>query len=345
MAMDGGRGPWLQALKRRLRINQGEMSAFGSERSFDMPIGSFWQPGAQVRGYYIDFRNKCESPEWPPFWLGGRREFHVATTQWALGAFERYLNKEGEVWLRGARSAADTLLEAQQDGGPQDGGWLHSVPMQHSYYLKPPWISAIAQGEGASLLVRLHAETGEERYADAARRALQPMAVPSSQGGALAALGGSPFVEEYPTEVPSCVLNGAIFALWGYHDVAQGLADADAAATFDSLVTGLTANLRRFDNGFWSLYDLYPHPIANVATPAYHALHIKQLQVLNQLAPRAEFESAGHRFEQYRASRLRRYRALAQKIGFRLLVPRNRLLATRLPWNRAAWSGMRKQQS
>jgi heparosan-N-sulfate-glucuronate 5-epimerase len=340
--VEDDRTPLLQKVKHRLRLNPGEMSAFGSERSFDMPIGSLWRPGEQVRGYYIDFRNKCETPKWPPFWLGGRRELHVATMQWGLGAFERYLDGEGEVWLEAARGVAETLLEAQHDGGPQDGGWRHSVPMQHSYYLHPPWLSAMAQGEGASLLTRLHLETGEERYADAARRALKPMGVPVSEGGTVASLDGSPFVEEYPTEIPSCVLNGAIFALWGFHDVGRGLGIGDAATSFETLATALAPNLSRFDTGFWSRYDLYPHPIANVATPAYHALHIKQLQVLNQLAPRPEFESTARKFEGYRVSRRRRVRALAQKVAFRILVPRNQLLATRLPWNRSAWSGMRR---
>jgi len=334
-------GSTLERVKRRLRLNKGEMSAFGSERSFDMPVGERWRGEDRIRGYYIDFRNKCEEPVWPPFWLGGPREYHVATAQWGLGAFERYLHGEGEAWLQAARGAAQTLLEAQHSGGPRDGGWTHDNPLPHTYYLAPGWISAITQGEGASLLTRLHLETGEEHYAEAARRALSPMEVEVEAGGVLTHLEGAPFVEEYPTAIASCVLNGAIFGLWGYYDVARDLGDAQAGARFETLVDALAENLWRFDTGFWSRYELYPHLISNVATPAYHALHIKQLQVLDELAPRPQIGLIAQRFEEYRASGLGRRRALAQKVAFRIAVPRNQLFARRLPWNRRAWAGMR----
>ncbi len=325
----------LQTLRYRLRLEPGAPNAFGSEGSFDPPIGSHWQPSAPVRGYYIDFSQKLSTPTWPPYWLEPVEEqFHVATAQWGLGAFERYLKGEGEAWLEAARRSAEHLLGLQQRGGALDGGWLHLCQMPHSYRLDPPWLSAMAQGEGASLLVRLYRETGEERFAEAARRALKTMELPVADGGTRADLDGFPFVEEYPTRVPSCVLNGAIFALWGYHDVGQALGDGDAIDGFGELADALAANVHRYDTGYWSRYDLFPHHLPHVASPAYHLLHIKQLQVLDRLAPRPELAAAAERFEGYRQSRRRRARAIAGAVAFRLSVPRNRLLAHRLPWDR-----------
>ncbi len=318
----------------RLRLNPGSPSTFSSERSFDPPIGQHWDPAEQVRGYYIDFSSKAYAPRWPPDWLGPvDKQLHVATAQWGFGAYERYLNGEGEAWLEAARGAADHLLELQHDSGGQDGGWRHLFPLSHTFRLDPPWLSGMAQGEGASLLVRLFLETGEERYAEAALRALKPMNVPVPEGGTLAFLDGLPFVEEYPTDPPSCVLNGAIFALWGCYDVYRGLADTGPSDLFESFLGALATSMPRYDTGYWSRYDLFPHPLPNIASPAYHLLHIKQLRVLARIAPRPEFDAALSRFEAYRASRLRRYRALSQKIAFRLVVPRNSMLAHRLPWN------------
>ena len=73
--------------------------------------------------------------------------------------------------------------------------------------------SAVDLGDGAgteraSVLVRLHRETGEERYAEGALRALRPFAKAQAQGGVRAELHGGPFFEEYPTTRPSFVLNG-----------------------------------------------------------------------------------------------------------------------------------------
>ena len=320
-----------QALRYRLRLDPGAPNTFGSEGSFDPPIGAHWAPGEGIRGYYIDFKLKPESAEWPPFWLGPvEGQFHVATAQWGLGAYERYLDGEGEVWLELARKAAEHMLEVQQAGGPRDGGWLHRVAMPHTFHLEIPWLSAMVQGEGASLLTRLHLETGEERFADGALRALKTMELPVADGGTLAEFEGQPFLEEYPTEVPSCVLNGGIFAIWGFYDVGRGLDDSAAMESFERTTSGLAALASRFDTGYWSRYDLYPHPIANVATPAYHLLHIRQLTALNDLSPRPQLGPLIERFEAYRGKRANHLRATAEKVAFRIRVPRNPLLAKRL---------------
>ena len=44
------------------------------------------------------------------------------------------------------------------------------------------------------------------------------------------------------------------------------------------------------------------------------------------------FSATADRFERYAGSRVSLARAYAHKIAFRLLVPRNRWLAHRLPW-------------
>lgn len=322
----------VKTLRYRLRLGPGAPNTFGSEASFNPPIGHNWAPGAPVRGYYIDFRLKPEGPQWPPLWMEPPEgQFGVTYAQWGLGAYERYLDGEGEEWLAAARAAADHILDRLVDGGSLDGAWQHLVAMPHTFRLDPPWLSAMAQGECASLLIRVHLETGEERYADGARRALKTLRLPVAAGGTLADVDGLPFLEEYPTAIPSAVLNGAIFAIWGLHDVGRGLGDGDAMAFFESTTSALAELMPRYDSGYWSRYDLYPHPLPNLATPAYHLLHINQLTALNQLAPRPRLAAAAGRFEEYRGSDAKRRRATAEKVAFRLVVPRNRFLAHRMP--------------
>jgi peptidoglycan/xylan/chitin deacetylase (PgdA/CDA1 family) len=325
---------------RLLRSGGTDPDVFGSERSFSVELGTRWRPDGRPRGYYLDFRFKALSPEWPPGWLRPlRKRLHIATVQWAIGAHERFLAEEGDEWLAAAIAGGEDLLCHQHRGGPHDGGWRHFSAMRHTFRVEPPWLSAIAQGEAASLLVRLHAQTGDERFAEAAKRALIPMSVPVAEGGVLAEIDGAPFVEEYPTTPPSLVLNGAIFALWGFRDVGVGLNDGDALKRFESLTSALATNLHRWDTGRWSRYDLYPHPLPNLASPAYHLLHIRQLEVLEKLAGHPEIAAARSRFERYRASAACRRRAVAGKVAFRLLVPRNPALAHRLPWGGEAGRG------
>jgi hypothetical protein len=232
--------------------------------------------------------------------------------------------------------AAEYLVAEQAQVGPQTGGLIHPEPCPHTYSVDPPWLSGIAQGEAASFLVRIAAATSDDRFAEAARLALQPMRVPTEQGGVGAKLDGGFFPEEYPTNPRSFVLNGAIFALWGCHDVAVGLDDDDARELYEAALETLARNLDRYDLGYWSRYDLYPHRVVNVASPAYHRLHIDLLRATAMLSGRQEFEQLAQRFESYAASRWCTSRAFARKVIFRLAVPRRGLAKQSLPSLEAA---------
>jgi heparosan-N-sulfate-glucuronate 5-epimerase len=300
--------------------------------SFKLARGRHVDPDG-VRGYPIDFSAKAVDPELLPGFVHHPGEpLWVAHAQRGLGSYERHLKGDGDQWLDAARRAADLLVERQAD----DGGWVQTRPYPHTYVLHPPWISAMAQGEGASLLVRVHASTGDDRYAEAALRALGPMRRPSREGGASAELDGHWFPEEYPTDPPSFVLNGAVFALWGLRDVAKGLGDAEAAREFETGIDALAASIHRWDTGSWSRYDLHPHRVTNVASRAYHELHVTQLQAMEQLAPRPELRDAAARFAAYDRSRARQAQALARKVLFRIAEPRSARVARLLPWARGA---------
>ena len=333
----------------RRAIRRSEPDLLRRAGSFTLPVGPRLAPGGVV-GYGIDLRAKAEAPEWPPDWalLGGggaadgsvarvggvmaERLIYVAQVQWGLGCFERYLAGEGEAWLAGALATGRYLVESQERGGRYDGGWVHRFAFPHTYPLQGPWVSAMAQGEGASLLVRLYGVTSEEVFAEAAQRALRPFRVPVAAGGTRAILGGGPFLEEYPTDPPSFVLNGAFFALWGLHDVGVALADEKAASEFVEGVDVLARELHRWDTGFWSRYDLFPHRVANIANPFYHRLHIDLLRAMRVLAPRPQFDVIIDRFETYGRSSRNVRRAYARKLLFRLLSPRRSTLRRVLPW-------------
>src|SRR5205085_11431054 len=105
------------------------------------------------------------------------------------------------------------------------------------------------------------------------------------------------------------------------------LGDAACTKAFDQGIDDLARSLHRWDLGYWSRYDLFPHPVVNVATLAYHALHIAQLRATNALAPRPQLEEVAQRFERYAGSRAKSAHALARKAGFRVAVPRGRMVA------------------
>jgi heparosan-N-sulfate-glucuronate 5-epimerase len=313
------------------------LDQFGGS-SFALPIGPRVRRGA-VEGYPIDFREKTLTPDWPPpFLAAGGAHRYLLLAQWGLGAFERELAAEPGRWLEAAVSAGEHLLATQVPEGRGAGCWLEPVPNDNTFLTGPSWPSAMAQGECASLLARLHLRTGREDFARAARLALHSFDVSVAEGGVRALLDGGAFPEEYPTKPPSYVLNGAIFAIWGLRDVSVGLGDETAAQRYAAYVDTLVRNLPRWDLGYWSRYDLHRHPgPVNIASFNYHWLHIRQLQAFAILDPRPEFGQTARRFEAYAASRARRAHAYARKVAFRLLVPRSRVWGERLPWTASVY--------
>lgn len=295
-----------------------------------MPVGAQMDP-AGVRGYPIDLRVKADAPRALARETPDPGGLHVGITQYGLGCYERWLAGQGSEWLESALEAGRHLMAIQEP----DGSWMHREPFPHTFPLLPPWASAITQGQGASLLVRLYRETGDAEQAQAAQVALAPLFRTQADGGVCGVLGGLPWPEEYPTTPQSHVLNGAIFALWGMRDVGLGLGCDEAHGQFDRGVDSLAANLHRYDTGNWSLYSLFPHPINNRASSFYHDLVVNQLTAMQQLAPRPEFETTRRRWAAYASSRSSRAKAFAWKAAFRVLVPRNRLFARAAPWTRA----------
>jgi len=320
---------------------RGAPGFFSSSRVFTQPVGVHVRP-EEVAGYYIDLRLKAQGLQ-PPrssprklksFISNDAASPTIYAAQWGLGAYERYLAGEGEAWCEAAVEAAMHLVQCQEKDGPQAGAWIHLRPLNHTYDVGSRWISAMAQGEAASLLMRAYAASEEDLFAEAALLALRPLSIPQSAGGVRTEFGGGFFLEEYPTDPPSHVLNGGIFALWGYYDVALGLADADARRQFNEGVDTLAKNIHRWDTGAWTRYDLFPFLITNLASSFYHLLHIDQLRAMQLIAPKPELVAAVERFEHYRASLVLPMRAFAHKAFFRMLIPRNRLLGRRTPFKR-----------
>lgn len=290
---------------------------------------------SRLRGYYIDFRPKTLSEDgWPPDWLRPGTGF-VPLAQLGLGYFETFVAEGDAESFELARRACDHLVETQRrdEGDPHDGGWQHTFGFTYRVELRAPWLSAMPQGQAASLLLRVHAETGDDRYAETALRAIRPFLRAVDEGGVVAAVdGGGLFGEEYPTVPSSHVFNGGVFALWGVRDVAETLGDADAKALHRELLAGLTRLVPRYDLGWWSRYDLYPEPPTNVASSFYHHLHVSQLRALHDLYGEPVFLELADRFTAYEGRRVLAGRAFLHKVAYRLVVPRHPIpFASRSP--------------
>lgn len=299
------------------------------------PIG-FFAPGVVRSGYHMDLRGVAGSygpPDEADAWIDllvARREhvLPVSMLQLGLGAWQRGIDQDDSDrggWMAIAQRIADWAA-VDMDG---HGRFAHRQPMPHTYRIDAPWYSAMAQGLGISLLAR----AGEADDAARAARSLLDRTF-----GLVTDTSDGPILEEYPADPRPHVLNGWMWALLGLYDLAycDGLDDDDlraaAADSWDSGVSSLVAHLPRYETGRgWSTYDLYPHPIANVASPFYHRLHVSMLRAVARVAPYVELahelEDTAGRWERALARPGTRAVAVARKVGFRIVTPRHRRAA------------------
>ena len=123
--------------------------------------------------------------------------------------------------------------------------WNHRFDWEYRETLKAPWYSALAQGQGISVLVRAHKETGDARYLDAAQRAFASFQQPIENGGvAFTDAGGDLWFEEYIVSPPTHILNGFIWALWGVYDHFLATRDETAQELFSRGVRTLPSQSR-----------------------------------------------------------------------------------------------------
>jgi heparosan-N-sulfate-glucuronate 5-epimerase len=198
--------------------------------------------------------------------------------------------------------------------------WNHHFNWEYRDTLKAPWYSALAQGQGISVLLRAGTESGDDRYLEAAHRAFAAFGHSIENGGvAFTDKSGDLWFEEYIVSPPTHILNGFIWALWGVYDYHLATRDAIAHDLFARGIRTLQHNLEGYDLAFWSLYEQSGTRLPMVASPFYHQLHIVQLRVMHRLTGEALFAEVADRWERYAESRTNRTRALLYKSAFKLL--------------------------
>jgi heparosan-N-sulfate-glucuronate 5-epimerase len=293
-----------------------------------------FEAGDPQSGFYNDLREKAVehgSPRAAAAALRSmtedrRRANAVSVAQLGIGAWQ--LAATDPSWLPVVEETSRWIVESLDD----EGRFAYLFAMPHTFALDPPWYSAMAQGEAGSLLVRASSALGRDDLREAAARAIRSLIDPRL--GLVDAATEGPVLEEYPTDPPSHALNGWIWSLWGLYDVGLALADEPSASlrvvgeearrAFDLGTATLAARLPRYDVRFaWSLYDLYPHRIAHVASPFYHRLHVEQLRAMALLRPEhAAFAETAERWAGGARNPLSLAFAVVRKGAFRILEPR-----------------------
>jgi heparosan-N-sulfate-glucuronate 5-epimerase len=243
----------------------------------------------------------------------------IAIAQYALGNYNLFRRSADAARREQFFLSADWLVSHLEPNAHGLAVWNHYFDWEYRDTLKAPWYSGLAQGQGISVLVRAHIESGDVRYLVAAQHALASFYSPIHEGGVVFTDDrGDLWFEEYIVSPPTHILNGFIWAAWGIYDYFLATRDRSAQELFSRAVQTLVRNLDRYDLGFWSLYEQSGTRLPMVASAFYHRLHIVQLRMMHRLTGEDVFARVADRWESYTRSRSNRMRALAYKSAFKL---------------------------
>ena len=279
-------------------------------------------------GYYMRFSEKADYPGQYDATGVPLLDYHgqiglqynpIAIAQWGLGNYNLFQDSRSQDRQKRFLVASDWLCANLEKNRSGVWVWNHRFDWEYRSPLKAPWYSGLAQGQGISLLVRAHQETGKAAYLDAAQRAFDSFLKSTAEGGVIFTdAQGDVWIEEYIVSPPTHILNGFLWAAWGVHDYFLATGNAPARDLFEKCVETITKNLDRYDLGFWSLYEQSGTRLPMVASPFYHQLHIVQLRVMARLTGDEIFARYADRWERYARSRAKRTRALCYKSAFKL---------------------------
>jgi hypothetical protein len=269
------------------------------------PPGRFFEKCA-VRGYFIDFTTKTTSSS-----ARAPEDLNPAgLAQLGLGWWERM--------LAGETGAADEFLAvsaALEKRAVEERGalwWPSKVALNK--YIPLSVYSSLPQAQVISMFIRAFLLTEDSRWKTLAGRALPPL-LSSRISELVRETEYGPVLEEGPSEPPSHVLNGWIYALWGLWEAQVALGHEGAADMFQSSIACLRRMLGAYDVGWWTRYSLYPHLLPDLAKPFYHRLHVHQVEVMYRLYRHTEFRDAARRWRAYDTP-LGRTRVVGQKAVF-----------------------------
>ena len=264
----------------------------------DQGLGQAFKPNC-LCGYFNDMTKKVTQGDkyldnGIPFLVhsdGKHIQMPTMIFQYGLGAYDLWLIQKDDMFLQKAIICAEWGINHQEG----NGAW------NNFYYIYPnhPY-SAMSQGEGASLLLRIFHETQDRKYLDSATNAIQFMLTDYKKNG-VACYNNGLFLLEY-THRP-VVLNGWIFALYGLCD--YYLVTGNYKEELELTVKTLKENISKFDCGFWSKYDTGKR----ITSPFYHNLHIAQMEALSLTFDIIEFKNCHALFKKYRNNPI--YKTLA----------------------------------
>lgn len=167
-----------------------------------------------------------------------------------------------------------------------------------SQVISAPWYSGISQGVSLSAYTYLNEESNTDHISSTLPQVFNSISTPMEQTQSawvsLVSDSGYFWIEEYPLQPPTHVLNGFLIGIWGLYDYYLEVGGEFAEFLLKSAITTVEENIHRYRvEGEYSLYSLG----ADTSFEDYHNYHIRFLRDLHRITQKPIFRVYAELFE------------------------------------------------
>lgn len=260
--------------------------------------------------YYTDMRNDVRRISSPLFrfdkdgilrykipYTNNFDYYPVFIAGYALGNFNFYLDTGKNRYIDAFMKQSDWLVSDITLKRENIGDYEHRYVFPYYDNFEILWVYGMAQGLAISVLLRAYQRTNDNIYFESAKKVYGAFETDIEGGGVrYTDEAGNVWLEEYAVLPPPHILNGFIFIFWGVHEFYNVTKNKKVLELRNKIIKTLEDNLKFYDTGYYSLYDLlrgYP------TTKSYHSLHIRQLKALYRITNEQIFVTYSKRWEEY----------------------------------------------
>ena len=203
----------------------------------------------------------------------------LAIAQYGLINFNNYLKTNENELLITASNMIDFLL---QKSSKKKNALLFPYNIDYQKFsLKAPWYSAISQAHVLSLMIRLYKKEPKDHLKEEINLVYNSLILPLCEGGFLSQTPeGYLWIEEYPSEHNSYVLNGFIFCIIALYEFQLAFPEKDINNIIFQLTESLIKSLHHYKRGQYWRYSRLNNTLSNIDYQGLHVNLFKHLWAL-----------------------------------------------------------------
>jgi len=224
--------------------------------SMESTLGAYYQDmKPAIYHFENDSLGRFDENGIPFLIVGNHPQYSIVyVIQYALIQHDIYLNKNKNDGELDRIEKCLNWLDERSEKHKNSLVWRSEENKQ--YGLQKGWISAMYQGQAISLYLRAYQLFNKTEYLQKAEAAYNFLKYDYSDGGVRRTdENGYIWLEEYPTEPPSYVLNGFIYTVFGILDLYRVTGKPEVKEFYDSCILTLKENVHKYHHWYWSVYD------------------------------------------------------------------------------------------